>query len=284
MYRVLFVLVTLFFAGNLYAQQVNVDNETMQQEVEKPTSNIGISSEQAPKELVEGVGNVPYNKVAFRTGPSLKHNVIRYSAGAEKVLLIGESGDWFKVIMHNGEQAYIQKRYVRTVKIFIDETVVKNQMNKTLSYELSELLYKYDKTMSNSSYLKKYHTRPMLDMVDARNVKNVVILTFNYSCVTETGRPIPSYNNNPFANNLKQLLEIILGKLVLTNADKYNIVIKVPTFDNEGNVLHYNKEYVTISLDPAKVDISNVRKDEQSLLSLSTVSIKLDDLFKEYPK
>ena len=59
--------------------------------------NIGISEEKPIVEVVEGVGHIPYNRMPFRAGPSLKSKVLRYSSGAEKVILIGETDDWYKI-------------------------------------------------------------------------------------------------------------------------------------------------------------------------------------------
>ena len=71
--------------------------------------NIGISEEKQIVEVVEGVGHIPYNRVPFCAAPSLKSRILRYSSGAEKVILIGETDDWYRVIMYNNEEAYIQK-------------------------------------------------------------------------------------------------------------------------------------------------------------------------------
>ena len=32
---------------------------------------------------------------------------------------LGETDDWYRVIMYNNEEAYIQKKYVRTTKLFM---------------------------------------------------------------------------------------------------------------------------------------------------------------------
>lgn len=246
--------------------------------------NIGISEEKQIVEVVEGVGHIPYNRMPFRAGPSLKSKVLRYSSGAEKVILIGETDDWYKVIMYNNEEAYIQKKYVRTTKLFMDETVAKNHMNKTVSIELEDLLEKFDATLENSSYAKKYQVRPIFELVDARNVKNKVTLIFHYACADLKGKPIPSYKDNDLYTYMQQLVDLILGRLVLTNAESFNIIIKVPTYDESGNVVDFEKEYANIILMPDKVDIEKIRRENVSILSLAECNIPVKDLFKVFPK
>ena len=246
--------------------------------------NIGISEEKPIVEVVEGVGHIPYNRMPFRAGPSLKSKVLRYSSGAEKVILIGETDDWYKVIMYNNQEAYIQKRYVRTTKVFMDETVTKNKMNKTVSIALDDLLEKFDETIENSNYAKKNQSRPVFTMVDARNVRNVVTLTFHYACPDLNGRPIPSYNENTLYEYMQQLVDLILGRLVLSNAEKFNIIIKIPDFDDSGNVINFDKEYANIVLTPDKVNIDKIHKENISILSLAESNIPVKDLFKVFPK
>ena len=276
MYRILFLLLTLFFA---------VEN-SMAQSAEEGAAmpSIGISEEKVIVEVVEGVGHIPYNKTAFRDKPSLKGKVLRYSSGAEKVILIGETQDWYKVIMYNNKEAYIQKKYVRTTKLFMDETVARNQMNKTLSIELDDLLAKFEDTLSNSNYTKKNQIRPMFKLVDAKKIKNIVTLTFFYSCADTLGHPIPSYNDNDLSAYMQQLLELVLGRLILSPAEEFKIVIKVPTYDDKGNVVDYSKEYAVISLNPANVNMEEVRSKNISILSLAQSTIPINDLFKTYPR
>ena len=300
MYKiVLALIITICFSSYTFAQ-VNIAgnnvNETSREqfapneEADNPDEagaampNIGISAEKHIIEVVEGAGNIPYNNIPFRAEPSLKSRVLRYSSGAEKVILIGEAGDWYKVIMYNNIEAYIQKIYVRTSKLFMDETVAKNNMNKTVSIELEDLLQKFDTTLENSSYAKKYQVRPIFELIDAKNVKNNVTLIFHYACADLQNKPIPSYNDNDLYTHMQQLVNLILGRLVLTNAESFNIIIKVPTYDESGNVVDFEKEYANILLMPDKVDIEKIRRENVSILSLAECNIPVKDLFKVFPK
>ena len=298
MYRILFLLLTLFFAvENSMAQSAedivapkHSDFAGMDEAEKNPDEagaampSIGISEEKVIVEVVEGVGHIPYSKIPFRNKPSLTGTIVRNSTGAEKVILIGEVGDWYKVIMYNNHEAYIQKKYVRTTKLFMDETVSKNQMNKTLSFELDDLITKFDDTLKSSNYVKKNQIRPLLQLVEAKNERNVVTLMFYYACANSKGQPIPSYNNNDLYNYMQQFIDLILGRLVLTSADQFRIVIKTPTYDNKGNILNYNNEYAVIKLNSANVNMEEVRSKNLSLLSLAESNIPVTELFKTYPK
>lgn len=298
MYKiVLTLIITVCFLSYALAQAAgnNANNTASEQfapneEADNPDEagaampNIGISEEKQIVEVVEGVGHIPYNRMPFRAGPSLKSKVLRYSSGAEKVILIGEVDDWYKVIMYNNDEAYIQKKYVRTTKLFMDETVSKNHMNKTVSIELEDLLQKFDAALENSSYAKKHQVRPIFELIDARNVKNKVTLIFHYACADLQGKPIPSYNDNDLYTYMQQLVDLILGRLVLTSAESFNIIIKIPAYDESGNVIDFEKEYANILLMHDKVNIEKIRKENVSILSLAECNIPVKDLFKVFPK
>lgn len=297
MYKFIFIIIlTLFVTISSYAQEAlsgavsGTHGFAGNDEAENPDEagaampSVGISEEKVIVEVIEGVGHIPYSKIPFRNKPSLTGTIVRNSTGAEKVILIGEVGDWYKVIMYNNHEAYIQKKYVRTTKLFMDETVSKNQMNKTLSFELDDLITKFDDTLKSSNYVKKNQIRPLLQLVEAKNERNVVTLTFYYACANSKGQPIPSYNTNDLYNYMQQFIDLILGRLVLTSADQFRIVIKTPTYDNKGNVLNYNNEYAVIKLNSANVNMEEVRSKNLSLLSLAESNIPVTELFKTYPK
>lgn len=298
MYKILFLLSILLFVTQISYAQISAEDIAASKgkdfagsdEAENPDEagaampSIGIAEEKVIVEVVEGVGHIPYNRLPFRAQPSLKSKVLRYSSGAEKVILIGETGDWYKVIMYDNTEAYIQKKYVRTTKLFMDETVSKNKMNKTLAIELKDLLDKFEDTISTSNYTKKHQIRPMLKLVEAKNIKNIVTLTFTYSCADTSGRPIPSYNENDLSSYMQQLIELILGRLILSPANEFKLVIKVPSYDDKGDVVDYNKEYAVITLNPANVNMEEIRSKNISILSLAQSSIPAKDLFKTYPR
>ena len=122
------------------------------------------------------------------------------------------------------------------------------------------------------------------ELIDARNVKNSVTLIFHYACADLQGKPIPSYNDNDLYTYMQQLVDLILGRLVLTSAESFNIIIKVPTYDESGNVVDFEKEYANILLTPDKVDIEKIRRENVSILSLAECNIPVKDLFKVFPK
>ncbi|MDE7034059.1 MAG: hypothetical protein K2O68_03620, partial [Mucispirillum sp.] len=122
------------------------------------------------------------------------------------------------------------------------------------------------------------------ELIDARNVKNNVTLIFHYACADLQGRPIPSYNNNDLYIYMQQFVDLILGRLVLTSAESFNIIIKIPAYDESGNVIDFEKEYANILLMRDKVDIEKIRKENVSILNLAKCNIPVEDLFKVFPK
>lgn len=301
MYKKLFSIFIILIAFNLsssisYAESNDEIDEEIEMEASEyldslnpdetgtPMPNIGISEEKHIVEIVEGAGRIPYNRVAFRVAPSLKAKVIRYSTGSEKVILIGESGDWYKVIMYNNEEAYILKKFVMVKKIYRDEAVTKNLMDKTVTIVLNDLLEKFDKIVENSSYTKKNEIRPIFELVDARSAKKHVTFTFNYSSADIKGRPIPSYIPNDLYKHMQTLLDLILGRAILSEDEIYEIVIKIPNFDETGRVLNYNKEYAKLILKKKDISKDMIRKSNGKIINYAECTMDVKELFKNFPK
>ncbi len=83
---------------------------------------------------------------------------------------------------------------------------------------------------------------------------------------------------------MQQFVDLILGRLVLTSAESFNIIIKIPAYDESGNVIDFEKEYANILLMRDKVDIEKIRKENVSILNLAKCNIPVEDLFKVFPK
>lgn len=273
-------------AGDINAEYEDIPMDDLENpdETGAQMPNVGISEEKHIEEVVEGTGYIPFTNIAFRTGPSPQSRVIRYSSEAEKIILIGETDEWYKVLMYNNQEAYILKKYVKTSKIFQDESGLPNSINKKISIEIHDLLDKFDKTVRESSYAKKYQMRPVLTLQDERKIKDTILLTLYYSCADINGSPIPSYKENDLYPYMQQLIELVLGRLILSKTENYELIIKTPSFDNSGKVENYNNIYSVITLALDKVDKENIRKNNASILKLATSGVPAAELFKNFPK
>lgn len=245
--------------------------------------NVGILDAEPIVEIIEGVGSVLFANVAFRTSPDMNGTLIRYAAQGERVLIIGEDGEWLKVRMYDNAEAFISRKYVRMDKIARDEKITANDMDKKMSFIIADILDRFNFTVKNSSFAGKYKIIPYLNVLDERKVKGKMMLTFVYSCVDLDNKMIPSYNANQLQHEMRSLLEIMFSKLLLSGAESYELVIKVPVFGESGEVKDVSKVYATIELDAKDVDMQAIRKDETKIWTYVRTSMPVNKLFDRYP-
>lgn len=275
------VLVFLALWANIAFAQEDDINDPDEAGVAMP--NVGIIEAESIVEIIEGVGTVLFSNVAFRTAPGTEGELIRYAAQGERVLLIGESGEWLKVQMYTNAEAFIHKKYVRTNKIARDERTTLNNMNKHTSIIIGDIINRFNETLKNSSFAKKYKIIPYFNVVDERKIKNKMAITFVYSCVDLDNKMIPSYNENLLRHEMLGLLQVIFSKLLLTDTESYELIIKVPVFNENGEVKDLSKIYSTITLDAKDVDMKVFKEDESKIWLYVKPSIPINDLFKRYP-
>jgi hypothetical protein len=231
------------------------------------------------EEIVEGVGSIIYAAAPVRSSPNRTSNVVRFALPGEKMIITTDNGEWFGVRMYNGRQGFIERRYLRTVKVFYDESVTINHMNKRLSIELNRILKRFQNTMSESVYLEKYHIVPQLTLSHSSMASGVITITLEYSAVNTNGNIIPSRQVNELGNELQKFIELLFMKMLTVKAKSYVIIIKRPQFSSNGRVLDMNGEYA--EYDDAIID--RIRSQNRNILGLVKSTIPVNDLFRTYP-
>lgn len=282
MYKKLLAFIAILLIGVSLAFAQNAEDEDPD-EAGTAMPNVGISDEMPIYEVVEGVGTVWLAGASFRTAPNDSAKILRSSTQSEKVLIIGESGDWLKVRMYNNLEGYIFKKYVRMEKIFKDESTTTNAMNKKASFDIEDLIQRFNETLKQSPFALKYQIIPSLKLIDARKSNGKMTLTFIYSCVDLDNQMIPSYKENQLSNQMKSLLELIFIKLLLTQTESYQIVINIPSFNDEGKVLDTSKLYTSITMRYLDVEMDKVKSDGSKIWDYVESSMDKDQLFLKFP-
>lgn len=278
--KLLAVLLFVLLQGIAFSQEDEINDPD---EAGTSVPNVGILEAEPIIEIVEGVGAINTSNVAFRAAPDIESALIRYGGQGERVLLIGESGDWFKVIMYNNAKAYINKKYVSTNKIARDEQTTSNDMDKPTSIMISDIIERFNYSLKHSPFAQKFKIIPYLTIIDERQIKNKMALTFLYSCIDLDGKMIPSYKENVLKNEMKALLEILFFKLLLSGAESYELTIKTPTFGEKGEIKNTSKIYAIINLESADVDMQTIRLSPALIWQYAKLSVPVEKLFEKYP-
>lgn len=245
--------------------------------------NVGVMVNKPIIEIVEGSGTIVYSGVSVRERPDTSSKILRTVSQSEKVLITGESGDWLKVKMYNNQEGWVNRRYVRTERIFRDESTTTNSMDKKTSFEIEDLIVRFNGILKKSPFAAKYQMIPMLRLADARKSGGVMTLTFIYSCVDLEGKMLPSYKKNQLRPQMKRLLELIFAKLILTDTEVFRIKINAPDFGPEGRVLDTAKPYAEIRINRADVAMEEIMDDGGRIWMYAESSVPEDELFSAFP-
>jgi hypothetical protein len=233
--------------------------------------------------VIEGVGTVAYSSAVIYASADKNSKVLRYAIPGEKVIITASNAQWYCVRMYNGREGFIERRNLKTVKVFYDESVSANYMDKRISIELRDLVAKFNKVLSDSIYADKFQIIPRLTIISSAKNQNKITLTLEYCAVDRYGSVIPSRQENILQKELQNFVELLFMKMLSANASEYSIILRKPVFNNKGDVQNIQGAYAEISLAHNRIDIEKIRENKATVLSIARSSIPKDKLFSDFP-
>ena len=233
--------------------------------------------------VIEGVGTVVSTSAPIYSAPDRKSKVLRYAIRGEKVTVIENSEEWYHVRMYNGKDGYAEKRNIKTVKVFYDESVTANQMDKRLNIELLALIDKFNGVLRESVYAGKFQIIPRLTMIQSSKRDNIISVTLEYSAVDSKGTVIPSMQTNFLSAEMRYFLELLFMKMLTANATEYCIMIRKPVFSPTGQVLHIQKDYAEVRVKHKDVPFSELKRQRGKILAAAKCSMLIERVFVDFP-
>ena len=235
-------------------------------------------------DIIEAVGVIKVSGVNFRDEPNERSRVVRKSLQGERVIILGETKDWFLVRMYNNHDAYIFKKYVKTDRIYMNERGTDKSINKKVFIEIDDLVDKFNIVVRKSKYAKANRIIPYLEILDAKKAKEKIIITFLYSANNLDGKIIPSLRSNGIQDETIYFLEHIIAKLMLSDVSEIEVIIKTPMFNSTGVFMRGRmKTYSNLYINVSKVDLRDIKKDERFLWKYIKSTHSKTDLFRSYP-
>ena len=235
-------------------------------------------------DIIEAVGVIKVSGVNFRDEPNERSRVVRKSLQGERVIILGETKDWFLVRMYNNRDAYIFKKYVKTDRIYTNERGTEKTVNKKVFIEIDDLVDEFNVVVRKSKYAKTNRIIPYLEILDSKKVKEKIIITFLYSANNLDGKIVPSLKSNGIQDETIYFLEHLIGKLMLSDVSEIEVIIKTPIFNKTGVFMRGRMTtYSTLYIDVTKVDLRDIKKDERFLWKYIKSTHSKTDLFKSYP-
>ncbi len=285
------LLAVLMFAGAANAQNtgengdMEFDESTFDPDDQPVILPKGEMFEEGPAiaDVIEGVGTIVYATVPVYTTPDKKSKIMRYAIPGEKVTITANNEEWFCVRMYNGKEGFVEKRNVKTMKVFYDESVTSNYMDKRLNVELHDLIDKFNATLNDSVYVRKFQIIPRLAMVTSAKRNNIITVTLEYSAVDINGTVIPSMQTNALSAKMRDFIELFFMKMLPSKATEYQIIIRKPVFSSTGQVLNTQGEYADIKVVHNDVPVNELKRQHGKVLGVAKCSMPMEQLFLKFP-
>jgi hypothetical protein len=235
-------------------------------------------------DVVEGVGTVTYSAVPVYEKPEKKDKPMRYALPGEKVIIIANNSQWFNIRMYNGKNGFVERRYLKTAKLFYNESYTSTHMDKRVGVELQDMVKRFNDTLSDSMYSRKFKVIPRINIVSAVKKKEEIILTIEYSAVDNFGMVVPSRQENALKQEVRNFVELLFMRLLPTGAEKYTVVVQKPVFSATGRVVNIQGKYAEITLDHKDVEVHKLKNEAfGSILAAAKSDVAADKLFEDFP-
>lgn len=268
----------------------DTDNETEVDEIIDPDAagtsmdSNNILEDVPIDDIIEAVGVIKVSGVNFRDEPNERSHIVRKSLQGERVIILGETKDWFLVRMYNNRDAYIFKKYVKTDRIYTNERGTNKSVNKKVFIEIDDLVDEFNIVVRKSKYAKTNRIIPYLEILDAKKAKEKIIITFLYSANNLVGKIVPSLKSNGIQDETIYFLEHLIAKLMLSDVNEIEVIIKTPIFNSTGVFVRGRMNiYSNLYINVAKVDLRDIKKDERFLWKYIKSTHNKTDLFRSYP-
>ncbi|MDR0454933.1 MAG: hypothetical protein LBH05_08995 [Deferribacteraceae bacterium] len=245
----------------------------------------GETFEEGPtiENVIEGVGTVISSLSPVYFSQDKKDKVMRYAILGEKVTIIANNDEWFSVRMYNGKEGFMEKSSIRTAKVFTDETVTPNQINKRLNVELYTLIEKFNDTLRESVYARKFQIIPKLKILANAQKGKSITVTLEYSAVDINGTSIPSMQTNALGAEMRYFIEVFFIKMLTVGADEYRVLIRKPVFSQTGQALNTLGEYADITVKHGDVPLDEIKRQRGKILKVAICSMPAEKLFTGFP-
>ncbi|MDR2400216.1 MAG: SH3 domain-containing protein [Deferribacteraceae bacterium] len=287
MKSILSLFIFLFIlAGSAWAQvQLNFDDNEDPEEQQIPLP-WGENFEEGPTidDVIEGVGTITYSAVPVYEKPEKSGKPIRYAIPGEKVIIIANNSQWFNVRMYNGKNGFMERRYLKTAKLFYNESYTTFHMDKRVNVELQDMVKRFNDTLADSMYSRKFKVIPRINIVSSVKKKEEITLTIEYSAVDNFGMVVPSRQENTLKNEVRNFVELLFMRLLPTGAERYIIVVQKPIFSATGRVINTQGKYAEIALDYKDVDVSKLKGSSfGTIYAMAKSDVAVEKLFEDFP-
>lgn len=243
----------------------------------------GAKAEKNDKSYLETLGYVSGYEVFVRSEPDTKSKVLSRLKRGAKLEILAKQGDWFKVKFSRTMEGYVHSEFVTFKLGNIKASIDQENVEKRFKVEVNNLVDTFNDKVLKSKIIESYKVTPSIAVTNVKNSDDIMSVSLVYSGKDGDSKIVSSSRDNPLSKNMKDLMEIIFLKMMLTKADKYSIEIKMPDFA-DGKHSGVYKIYTVLELEASKMDIESIKNIDGKIWDYVKTAVPHQILFAEYPR
>jgi hypothetical protein len=231
--------------------------------------------------VVEVLGYVSGNGVMAREKPDTNSRVVSRLIAGSKVIVLAKKDNWYKVRLYNRKEAFVRKELVEFRYELKDEHITKSDIEKKFMVDIKNIAEQFNQMVKDSMFSRKNDIVPSIDILDGKKKNGTAVVDVLYCAVDGTGKAVPSEKENPLGGIMKQFVEIVLMKMMLSEAEEYKIVFRVPIFDN-GRITGY-EDSAEFSVFRGEANLNELRSGDRKIWEFIKSTVPADKFFSNYP-
>lgn len=240
--------------------------------------SIGIGGREG---VLEVMGHISREGVLAREKPDTNSKVLARLPKGSKIVVLAESGDWYKVRLYNRNPAFVRSELVEFRYELRDEHITKSDIEKKIMVDVKNMAFQFNQMVKESVFSRKYNIVPSLKILDGSKKDGTAVVNVLYCAVDTTGKIVPSMKENPLSETMIKFVEIVLMKMLLYDADTYKIVFRIPVFKN-GKIVEY-QDKAEYTVERTETDLYELRSGGGKIWDYVVASEPADEFFKTFP-
>ncbi|UOD35175.1 SH3 domain-containing protein [Deferribacteraceae bacterium V6Fe1] len=232
-------------------------------------------------DAVEFVGIVKKQVANTYENPDEKSKVLRrFYRGTKLIVFEVDEKEWLKVKINNAKTGYIKREDVDFKNTLKKEAVKNSYKYNKVSLELKSVIERFNINFSESMYFQQEGIVPQFEYMDLFFKDGYLKAEFVYTTKTKFENEKTAGKENPFADEIKDFIELLFFKMMIYEAELYRINLYKYNYNGKlvEKVLYATFEY---KYDDEQFKL--IKNKKGMIWNFVKASIPLEEVFKYYP-
>lgn len=241
--------------------------------------SIAATTDNKSAQDVEIRGVINTKMVVARSKPDQKSKRVKTLWRGAKVVVLSAKGDWYKIKTNNVRTGYILKKYVDFKSTLKKENKRVSPQLRKARLDIKSLINRFNVNMNESMFFEKEGIIPYVEYVQTKYTKSKVSVELRYMGKNSKGPGNEIDQANPFNGMMKSLMEVVFFKMMIVQADTYEISIETYDYTEDNKKL---KPYSVLTFQSESSSFDSLKNDSGKIWEYIQSSKPTSELFVTY--